>query len=407
MTEITPEIRKDFPLFTSTDVAYLDSSATSQKPREVIEAVRRFYEEDNANPLRGLYDLSMRATEAYEHARACVARFIHADGPDEIIFTRNATESANLVAMSYGEAFLREGDEIVVSVMEHHSNMLPWQVLAKRKGAVLRYLFCEPDGSFTDGQIDSVFTERTKILAVTHISNVLGRLNPVEKLIAKAHAVGAAAVIDGAQSVPHIPVDVQKLDADFLIFSGHKMLGPMGIGVLYGKRELLDKMPPFLTGGEMIESVTLKGFTTAELPHKFEAGTVNAAGAVGLEAAIRYIERLGFEAIEARENALTKRAFDGLRAIPHVKILGSEDPDDHHGILSFVIEGVHPHDVSAILNADGVAVRAGHHCAQPLLKHLGFRSTTRASLMFYNTEEEVDRFLQSVRGARKKMGWPE
>ena len=407
MTEITPEIRKDFPLLTNTDVAYLDSSATSQKPREVIEAVRRFYEEDNANPLRGLYDLSMRATEAYERARASVAGFIHADGPDEIIFTRNATESANLVAMSYGEAFIHEGDEIVVSVMEHHSNMLPWQVLAKRKGAVLRYLFCGPDGSFTDEQIANVITERTKLLAVTHISNVLGRLNPVEKLIAKAHAVGAAAVIDGAQSVPHIPVDVKALDADFLIFSGHKMLGPMGIGVLYGKRALLDKMPPFLTGGEMIESVTLNGFMTAELPHKFEAGTVNAAGAVGLEAAIRYIERLGFEAIEARENALTRLAFDGLLAIPHVKILGSEDPDDHHGILSFVIEGVHPHDVSAILNADGVAVRAGHHCAQPLLKHLGFRSTTRASLMFYNTEEEVARFLASVRSARKKMGWPE
>ena len=407
MTEITPEIRKDFPLLTNTDVAYLDSSATSQKPREVIEAVRRFYEEDNANPLRGLYDLSMRATEAYERARASVAGFIHADGPDEIIFTRNATESANLVAMSYGEAFIHEGDEIVVSVMEHHSNMLPWQVLAKRKGAVLRYLFCEPDGSFTDEQIANVITERTKLLAVTHISNVLGRLNPVEKLIAKAHAAGAAAVIDGAQSVPHIPVDVKALDADFLIFSGHKMLGPMGIGVLYGKRALLDKMPPFLTGGEMIESVTLNGFMTAELPHKFEAGTVNAAGAVGLEAAIRYIERLGFEAIEARENALTRLAFNGLRAIPHVKILGSEDPDDHHGILSFVIEGVHPHDVSAILNADGVAVRAGHHCAQPLLKHLGFRSTTRASLMFYNTEEEIARFLASVRSARKKMGWPE
>ena len=407
MTEITPEIRKDFPLLQHTDVAYLDSSATSQKPREVLEAVRRFYEEDNANPLRGLYDLSMRATEAYEHARQCVADFIHAGSTEEIVFTRNATESANLVAMSYGEAFIREGDEIVVSVMEHHSNMLPWQVLAKRKGALVRYLFCEPDGSFTDEAIEEAFTERTKLLAVTHISNVLGRMNPVEKLIAKAHSVGAVAVIDGAQSVPHVPVDVKALDADFLIFSGHKMLGPMGIGVLYGKKELLDRMPPFLTGGEMIESVTLKGFTTAELPHKFEAGTVNAAGAVGLEAAIHYIERLGFDAIEARERALTRYAFEGLSAIPHVTILGSKDPDDHHGILSFVIEGVHPHDVSAILNADNVAVRAGHHCAQPLLRHLGYRSTTRASLMFYNTEEEIDRFLASVRGARKKMGYPE
>ena len=407
MTEITSEIRKDFPLFDNTDVAYLDSSATSQKPREVIEAVQRFYEEDNANPLRGLYDLSLRATEAYEHARQTVADFIHADGPGEIIFTRNATESANLVAMSYGEAFIKEGDEIIVSVMEHHSNMLPWQVLAKRKGATLNYLFCEPDGSFTDEAIEKAFTERTKLLAVTHISNVLGRMNPVEKLIAKAHSVGAVAVIDGAQSVPHIPVDVKAMDADFLIFSGHKMLGPMGIGVLYGKKELLEKMPPFLTGGEMIESVTLKGFTTAEVPHKFEAGTVNAAGAVGLEAAIHYIQRLGFDAIEAREEALTRYAFEGLSAIPYVTILGSKDPDDHHGILSFVIEGVHPHDVSAILNADNVAVRAGHHCAQPLLKHLGYRSTTRASLMFYNTEEEIDRFLTSVRGARKKMGWPE
>lgn len=400
-------IRKDFPLLSSRDTIYLDNAATAQRPKCVIEAENEFYEKHNANPLRGFYPLSLEATDYYEQARKTVQEFIHAQYPEEIIFTRNTTEGINLTAYSYGLAFLKPGDEIVVTIMEHHSNLLPWQMTARQTGAVLKFLECEPDGSFSEKSIQNVFSDKTRLVAAAQVSNVLGRVNPIRYLADLAHAHGAVMVVDGAQSVPHMPVNVQELGADFLAFSGHKLMGPMGIGVLYGKRELLEKMPPFLTGGEMIDSVTREGAVFAELPHKFEAGTVNAASACGLEAAIRYVQSIGFDKIQERELLLTRRAFDGLTSIPHVTVLGSKNPEEHTGILSFTVDQVHPHDVSAVLESDGIAVRAGHHCAQPLLTFLGVRSATRASLMFYNTEEEVDTFLKSVSTIRRRMGYGE
>ncbi len=404
-TKITDCIRCDFPLLIQTNEAYLDNAATSQKPYCVIKAVEDFYKHSNANPLRGLYELSVNATDRYENAREAVRKFIHAKESAEIVFTRNATESLNLIAYSYGLSNLREGDEIVVSITEHHSNILPWQMVARSTGAKLVYLECEQDGRITDEAIDKTITEKTRLVAVGEVSNVTGRRNPVEKIIEKAHSVGAVTVVDGAQSTPHMAVDVQAMNTDFFVFSGHKLLGPMGIGVLYGKRELLEAMPPFLTGGEMIQTVSREGAVWAELPHKFEAGTVNAADAVGLHAAIDYITGLGFDAITEREDALTAYAMEGMKKIPHLHLIGSDDPAEHNGILNFVIDGVHPHDISAILDADGIDVRAGHHCAQPLLNHLGFRSTTRASLMFYNTEEEVRRLLGSLASVRSRMGY--
>ena len=396
--------KQDFPLLTGQDIAYLDSAATAQRPRAVLDAVRDFYETANANPLRGLYALSMEATDRYENARERVRRFLNAKSTGEIVFTRNTTESLNLVAYSYGLNNLGPEDEIVVSITEHHSNILPWQMVARQTGAKLKYMECEPDGSFPDERLDAVFTDKTKLAAIGHVSNVLGRVNPVEKVIARVHKNGGVAVVDAAQSAPHMKLDVQALDADFLAFSGHKAMAPMGIGVLYGKRALLEAMPPFLTGGEMIESVTREGATYAELPHKFEAGTVNAGGAVGLAAALDYLEQVGFDEIHAREQALTRLAFDGLTSISGVHILGSNDPAEHCGILSFTVDGVHPHDIAAILDEDEVAVRAGHHCAQPLLTHLGVRSSARASLAFYNDEDDVERLIRSLNAVRGKMG---
>ena len=396
--------KQEFPLLAGQDIAYLDSAATAQRPRAVLDAVRDFYETANANPLRGLYALSMEATDRYENARERVRRFLNAKSTGEIVFTRNTTESLNLVAYSYGLANLGPEDEIVVSITEHHSNILPWQMVARQTGAKLKYLECEPDGSFPDERLDAVFTDKTKLAAIGHVSNVLGRVNPVERVIARVHKNGGVAVVDAAQSAPHMKLDVQALDADFLAFSGHKAMAPMGIGVLYGKRALLEAMPPFLTGGEMIESVTREGATYAELPHKFEAGTVNAGGAVGLAAALDYLEQVGFDEIHAREQALTRLAFDGLTSISGVHILGSNDPAEHCGILSFTVDGVHPHDIAAILDEDKVAVRAGHHCAQPLLTHLGVRSSARASLAFYNDEDDVERLIRSLNAVRGKMG---
>ena len=397
--------RKDFPLLQNDPVMYLDNAATAQRPACVIEAVKAFYEQANANPLRGFYPLSLKATQMYEDARKTVQRFIHAPSERCVIFTRNTTEGLNLVAYSYALHHVKAGDEIVVSIMEHHSNMLPWQMVASQTGATLRYMDCEPDGTLTDETIEQTIGKKTKLVAIGHVSNVLGCVNPVKKIIDRAHAVGAAAVLDAAQSAPHMPLDVQALDADFVAFSGHKLMGPMGIGVLYGREELLDKMPPFLTGGEMIESVTREGAVFAELPHKFEAGTVNAAGAVGLAAAIEYIQKIGFDAMQKQENLLIRRVMDGLKGVEHVRVLGSDDPENHTGIVSFVIDGVHPHDVSEILAADGIAVRAGHHCAQPLIMHLGLPATTRASFMFYNTPEEVDALVASIADVRRKMGY--
>lgn len=406
MTAWNPEnVRQDFVLLQNTDRVYFDNAATSQKPKCVIDAVQEFYEKYNANVLRGLYPLSVEATERYANARKTVQRFIHAACPEEIIFTRNATESMNLVAYSYGMANLKAGDEILVSILEHHSNILPWQMVSRATGAKLVFLECEPDGTIPKEKMDEAFSEHTKLVAVTQVSNVLGCVNDIPELVKRARACGAVILMDAAQSAPHMPIDVQKLDVDFVAFSGHKMLAPMGIGVLYGKQELLEKMPPFLTGGEMIETVSRYDAVYAELPHKFEAGTVNAGGAVGLAAAIDYLESYGMDTLHAVEQELTAYLFRGMNAIPHVHVLGSQREDNHTGIVSFTVDQVHPHDISEVLSSDGMDIRAGHHCAQPLHDHLGIHSTARASLMFYNTKEEIDRFLESVSNIRRRMGF--
>lgn len=401
------DYRQDFPLLRENPIIYLDSAATAQRPDVVLEAEMEFYKKYNANPLRGLYSLGIEATDRYEEARECVAKFIHAASAKEIIFTRNATESLNLVAYSYGLSHLREGDEIVVSILEHHSNQLPWRMVAEKTGAVVKYLECDRQGHISDADLQTAFSEKTKLVAVTQVSNVLGIKTPIEKITALAKKSGAVVVLDAAQSTPHMEVDVQKLGVDFLAFSGHKLMAPMGIGVLYGRKELLSEMPPFLTGGEMIQTVTRDKVVYAQLPHKFEAGTVNGAGAWALAAAIRYLQEVGYEQIQKQELLLTTQLMEGLKKLPYVQIQGSPDPKEHCGIVSFTIDGVHPHDVSSILDADGIAVRAGHHCAQPLMQQIGVMSTTRASMYFYNTEEDIEKLLASVQTIRRRMGYGE
>jgi cysteine desulfurase, sufS subfamily len=407
LTSKERELRNAFPLLKNSTLAYLDNGATSQKPQAVIDAVAKYYEHDNANPMRGLYDLSIRSTEIYEEARAKVAKFIHAPKAEEIVFTRNASESLNLIAYSYGMHFLKEGDEILVGITEHHSNFLPWQQVGKVTKAKVNFLECANDGEISIDAFRAALTPNTKLVAITQVSNVLGRENPVKEFAKIAHEQGAVIVVDGSQSIPHMPVNVSDIDADFFVFSGHKMFAPMGIGVLYGKMELLDKMPPFLYGGEMIETVSKEKATFAEVPHKFEAGTVNAGGARGLSAAIDFMENVGFETIMQREDMLTKIVMEKLQKYPYVHILGSKDPSEHHGIISFTVDGVHPHDISEILSSDDIAIRAGHHCAQPLLTHLGIMSSARASFAYYNTEAEARRFVESVITLRKRMGYGE
>lgn len=402
---MTNDFRNDFPLIAKSSVAYLDNAATAQRPQCVLDAENDFYLNHNANPLRGLYPLSVEATEIYENAREAVRAFLNARSAEEIVFTRNTTESLNLVAYSYGLSHVKAGDEVLVSIMEHHSDLLPWQMVCRQTGATLRFMDCEPDGSLDLNKAEALFNEKTKLVAITQVSNVLGREYPVRQIAELAHARGAVVVVDGAQSTPHMKVDVQALGADFFAFSGHKVYGPMGIGALYGRRELLEEMPPFLTGGEMIESVTRESATFAELPHKFEAGTVNAAGAAGLRAAIDYIGKVGYDFMREREIALVSRTLAAMREMPYVHVLGSENPVEHTGIVTFTLDGVHPHDISEILASDGVAIRAGHHCAQPLLKHLGHLSTVRASFAFYNTEAEADRLVASLSTIRERMGY--
>ena len=402
---MTNDFRNDFPLIAKSSVAYLDNAATAQRPQCVLDAENDFYLNHNANPLRGLYPLSVEATEIYENARKAVRAFLNARSAEEIIFTRNTTESLNLVAYSYGLSHVEAGDEVLVSIMEHHSDLLPWHMVCRQTGATLRFMDCEPDGSLDLNKAEALFNEKTKLVAITQVSNVLGREYPVRQIAELAHARGAVVVVDGAQSTPHMKVDVQALGADFFAFSGHKVYGPMGIGALYGRRELLEEMPPFLTGGEMIESVTRESATFAELPHKFEAGTVNAAGAAGLRAAIDYIGKVGYDFMREREIALVSRTLAAMREMPYVHVLGSENPAEHTGIVTFTLDGVHPHDISEILASDGVAIRAGHHCAQPLLKHLGHLSTVRASFAFYNTEAEADRLVASLSTIRERMGY--
>lgn len=400
--------RQDFPILNDINnpVVYLDNGATTQKPQAVINAVRDYYIAENANPLRGLYSLSVKATEAYEKARQSVAKFINAKESCEIIFTRNATESLNLIAYSYGMSKIQENDEIVISILEHHSNILPWQMVAKVKKATLKYMYTDVEGNISDEEIFSKITGKTKIVSITQVSNVLGVKTPLEKIIKRAHAVGAIVVVDGAQGAPHLATDVQKLDCDFYAFSGHKMLAPMGIGVLYGKKSLLEEMPPFLRGGEMIDMVTEQDATFAPLPEKFEAGTPNVSGAIGLKAAIDYLNNVGFDKIEAQEKDLIDLAYTELAKIPYVTIYGPKNPALRYGVLSFNIEGVHPHDVSSLVDYHGnIALRAGHHCAQPLLKFLKTPSTNRISFYFYNTKEDVYKFIEQIKQVRKWMGY--
>ena len=402
------DYKKDFPLLREhRDIIYFDNAATSQKPDCVIKAEEDFYTQHNANPLRGSYPLSVEATDIYENSRIKVQKFINAASNREIIFTRNSTESLNLIAYSYGLTNVNAGDKVLVSAMEHHSNMLPWQMVTKVKGAELEYIECADDGSVDLERIKEQITDNTKIVAITQVSNVLGRVNPIKEIAKLAHEKGAVIVVDGTRSIPHMRVDVQDLDADFFVFSGHKIFGPMGIGVLYGKEKLLEAMPPFLTGGEMIDSVRRDGATYAELPHKFEAGTVNARGAAGLAAALDYVDSIGYEEMQKREEEVIRYVMEGMKKIPHVHILGSQDPKKHLGIVSFAVDGVHPHDVNEILIADGICIRAGHHCAQPLLNSLGYNSTARRSFMFYNTIREGEKFLKSLATVREKMGYDE
>lgn len=401
------EIKRDFPIFQSGRFFYLDNAATTQKPHCVMEAMKQYYETENANPLRGLYELSLKATEAYERARVSVQKFLNAKCPEEIIFVRNASEGLNLVAQSYGRAFLKEGDEVLITIMEHHSNLIPWQQVAKEKGAKLTFLEPNEEGLITPESFKKALNDKVKIVAMAEVSNVLGNRQDIETFVKLTHEKNAIFVCDGAQSVPHRKVDVQAMDVDFLAFSGHKVYGPMGIGAVYGKKELLEKMPPFLFGGEMIEYVTKEDATWAELPHKFEAGTVNVGGAVGLAAAIHYVEKLGFSFIEEREKELSVYLMEGMKKIPHVHILGSEKGENHHGIMTFTVDGVHPHDIAEIMDSHKVCIRAGHHCAQPLMKFLETPSTSRVSLGLYNTKEDVDAFLAALKTIRGAMGYGE
>lgn len=401
---------KDFPLLNGgidgKHIAYLDNGATTQKPQQVIQSICGYYGGCNANPHRGAYALSVKATDIYESARKRTAQFIKANRQEEIIFTKNATEALNLVAYSYGLNHVEAGDEIVISISEHHSNLVPWQFVAKAKGAVLKYIYLQEDGNLSQEDIETKITERTKIVAVTQVSNVLGLKNDVKAIVQKAHSVGAVCVVDGSQSVAHMAVDVQDIDCDFFAFSGHKMLSPMGIGVLYGKYEILDAMEPFLRGGDMIEYVQEQESTWAELPAKFEAGTQNVGGAAGLTAAIDYLEGITFDRIEAIEKDLVDYALPQLRELPYIELYGCDSKQDNKtGIIAFNVKDVHPHDVATILDNDGVAVRAGHHCAQPLHRYLQQNASCRASFYLYNTREDIDRWIAALKKVRGVLGY--
>jgi len=401
-------IRDDFPILSRTvygkPLVYLDNAATSQKPRQVISALTEYYEGYNSNVHRGVHALSMEATDRFEEAREKVARFIGASQSEEIIWTRNTTEAINLVAGSWGRANLQPGDEIVTTEMEHHSNLVPWQRVTQERGATLRFLRLGDDGKLDLDEIDSVINERTKLVSIVHASNSLGTINPVKEITARARAVGAAVMIDGAQSVPHMSVDVQDLDCDFLAFSGHKMLGPTGIGVLYAKREVLETMEPFLTGGEMVLSVTLDGATWNDLPMRFEAGTPNIADAIALGAAVDYLDSTGMDNIRRHEVLLTDYAMSRLREIEELVIFGAEAAEDRGGVISFHTSDVHPHDLGTYLDQQGIAVRTGHHCTMPVMQKLGVAATTRASFYLYNTEEEVDHLVDSLKSALRYFG---
>lgn len=389
------KIKKDFPILKN-NIAYLDSAATTQKPESVLRALQKFYEENNANPHRGAYKLSINATRVYDEAREKVAQFINAKNSNQIVFTRNATEALNLIAYSYGLSKIKKDDEILLSIMEHHSNLVPWQYVAKKTGAKLNYMYTNAEGKLTDEEIENKIKKGVKIVGITHVSNVLGTVNDVEKIIKKAHEVGAIVVLDASQSVPHMKVDVQKLNADFLAFSGHKMLSPLGIGVLYGKKELLEDMTPFLYGGDMIEYVHEQDTTFAEVPTKFEAGTQNVEGAVGLSAAIDYLNNIGMDKVESIEEELMKYAISELSKLDFITIYGPKDIKSKASVISFNVNGIHPHDVASVLDSCDVCIRSGNHCAQPLLRYMGIDSTCRASFYIYNTKEDVDKLIEAL-----------
>ena len=391
--------KRDFPLLMQNNIAYLDSAATTQKPMQVINAISEYYKNANANPHRGAYKLSLESTKVYDEARKKIAKFINAKSENQIVFTRNATESLNLIAYSYGLNNLGSKDKIVLSIMEHHSNLVPWQYVSRKTGSTLEYMYINKVGELTDEEIDSKIVEGTKIVGITHVSNVLGTINPIEKIIKKAHSVGAIAVVDASQSVPHMKIDVQKLDADFLVFSGHKMLAPLGIGVLYAKSGLLEKMKPFLFGGDMIEYVYEQNATFAEVPTKYEAGTQNVEGAVGLSAAIDYLNNIGMDKVQTIEKELTKYALEELQKLAFVTIYGFSNKQA--GVISFNVNGVHPHDVASVLDSENVCIRSGNHCAQPLLRFMRLESTCRVSFYIYNTKEDVDKLIDALYKTKK------
>jgi cysteine desulfurase / selenocysteine lyase len=392
--------KKDFPLFgRNPEVAFLDSAATAQRPAAVLDAQREFYETMNANPLRGLYELSYAATNAINDTRKHVARFIGAgeDNWHDIVLCRNTSEALNLLAFSLSALVLEPGDEVCISIMEHHSNCVPWQMACKRHGAKLVYMYLDEEGHLTEEEMRAKIGPKTKIVSTMQVSNVLGVENDVKLLGRIAHENGAYMIVDGAQSVPHMPVDVSDLGCDFFAFSGHKVFGPMGIGILWGKHELLEAIPPFLTGGEMIDSVSEQSAVWAPVPEKFEAGTQDAAGMYALGAALTYVEGVGWEAMQSREAALTKYCMEELRKLDFVHIYGPKDAAEHHGVISFNVDKVHPHDVSGILDSVHVAIRAGHHCAQPLMSQLGCMSNCRASMAFYNDKADIDQLIDGLK----------
>ena len=402
-------IRQKFPTLqqrvNGKPLIYFDNAATTHTPLEVLDAVRDYKERFNANPHRGAHYLGIQATELYEQAREKVAKFINAPSPQEVIFVKNATEALNLVAYSYGLSQINAGDDIVLCISEHHSNLVPWQRVAKLKGATLRYLYLTEDYTLDWEEVREVITTKTALVGIAQMSNVLGTIYPIRELVAYAHQQGAVVVVDGAQSVPHLKTDVQELEADFFVFSGHKVFAPMGIGVLYGRRELLESMPPFLMGGEMVEYVQEQETTFNEIPYKFEAGTPNVEGAVGLAASIDFLASVSWEAMQEHEDKLTRYALERLQEIPHLTIYGPQSGTERGPVMAFTIDGCHPHDVATIVDQDGIAIRAGHHCAQPLMHYLKAPATSRISFSLYNTKDEIDVLINSLQGVRGWLGY--
>jgi cysteine desulfurase/selenocysteine lyase len=394
-------IRSEFPILSRQvnghPLVYFDNGASSQKPQSVISAITKYYSYENSNIHRGIHTLSQEATTAYENSRTTVQQFINANHTHEVIFTKGTTDSINLIASSFGKKFLAKGDEIIISTMEHHSNIVPWQMICEEKGAILKVVPINDKGEFLMDEYENLLSDKTKLVAVTHISNTLGTINPVQEIIKKAHQIGALTLIDGAQAVPHTKVDVQELDCDFYAFSGHKMLGPTGVGILYGKENLLNELPPYQGGGDMIKTVTFEKTTYNDLPHKFEAGTPNIVGGIGLATAINYINKIGIDKIEAYEHELLKYATDQIKQLDDISIIG--EAENKASVLSFVVKGTHPTDIGTIIDKLGIAIRTGHHCTEPLMDRFEIPGTARASFAFYNTFEEIDLFINALKRA--------